>query len=97
MERRKLMSTIIINGKSYEVTNDDGHFTYTEPINFPEGMFKAIIDDELKLVEPVVAYSDDALFRFTFAEVPEEVVAKDRQEAQIEYTALMTDTLLEEE
>lgn len=48
-------------------------------------------------VEIVESYSDDGKYRFTIREVSADVIVQEKTDAQIMYTALMTDTLLEED
>lgn len=47
--------------------------------------------------EVVEAYSDDGKYRFGIREVSADAIAQEKADAQIMYTALMTDTLLEED
>lgn len=42
------------------------------------------------------AYSDDGKYRFLISEVSPEILAREKADAQMIYTALITDTLLED-
>ena len=47
--------------------------------------------------EIVEAYSDDGKYRFGIREISPDIIAQEKADAQIMYTALMTDTLIKED
>ena len=90
-------SGLIINA----VLNASTYIVDEEP-DFPSDLTEVTVEvgDETTVyhnAEIAEAYSDDGKYRFGIREVSPEVIAQERADAQIMYTALMTDTLLEEE
>ena len=69
--------------------------------DFPEDMSLVTVEGEdthwvFRNAEIIEAYSIDGRYWWAFREIPEAEIAAARMDAQVTYTALVTDTLLED-
>ena len=93
---------IFTSGLVIEAMLNASTFIVDEKPEFPADLTEVTVEGEdgttvYRNVEIVEAYSDDDKYRFIIREIPSDVIAQEKTDAQIMYTALMTDTLLEEE
>ena len=90
-------SGLIVNA----VLNASTYIVDEEP-DFPSDLAEVTVEIEDKTTvyhnaEIIEAYSDDGKYRFGIREVSSDVITREKTDAQIMYTALMTDTLIEED
>lgn len=82
--------------------NGDSYIVDEKP-SFPEDLGEVVVTDEkgddtvLEKVQIIDCASVDGRYWFALREMPEAELAQDKTDAQVLYTALMTDTLLEED
>ena len=93
---------IFLSGAVIEAILNANTFIVDEEPDFPADLTEVTVETEdgttvYHNVEIVEAYSDDDKYRFIISEIPADIIAQEKADAQIMYTALMTDTLLEEE
>lgn len=97
------MATIKFNN-GYTITaelNENCFITDNKP-NFPTDLSNITVtaDDKAYIVEHgeiIEAASVDDRYWFTIRDIPNEELTREKADAQITYTAIMTDTLLEDE
>lgn len=93
---------IFTSGLVIEAMLNASTFIVDEKPDFPTDLTDVTVETEDETtvyhnVEITEAYSDDDKYRFIISEIPADIIAQEKSDAQIMYTALMTDTLLEEE
>lgn len=93
---------VFLSGLTIEATLNESTFIVDEEPEIPTDLSEVTVEGEngttvYHNAEIIEAYSDDDKYRFGIREVPANVIAQEKSDAQIIYTALMTDTLLEEE
>lgn len=100
MEQRAKI--IFASGLMIEAVLNATTFIVDEEPTFPADLTEVTVEIEGETTvyhnaEISEVYSDDGKYRFGIREIPADVIAQEKADAQIMYTALMTDTLLEEE
>lgn len=93
---------IFTSGLVIEAMLNASTFIVDEKPDFPADLTEVTVESEdgtkvYHNAEFTEAYSDDDKYRFGIREISPDVIAQEKSDAQIMYTALMTDTLLEEE
>ena len=88
------------NGYTVEANlNADTFVTDVKP-DFPKDLKTVILTGEreetLKNVQIIECFSPDDSYCFGLREIPQDELSSDRMKAQALYTALITDTLLED-
>lgn len=104
MEQIEQEVTIIFtDGTELEAMLNATTYIVDEKPGFPANLSEVTVQSKdgsttvYNNVEIIEAYSDDGKYRFIIVEVPSDIISKERMDAQVMYTALMTDTLIEEE
>ena len=100
MERS--VKIIFASGLAIDAVLNASTYIVDEKPEFPDDLTEITVEDGGETAvyhnaEIAEAYSDDGKYRFGIKEIPANIIAQEKTDAQIIYTALMTDTLLEEE
>ena len=98
----KAVKIIFATGLAIDAVLNATTYVVDEKPDFPADLGEVTVEGEdgttiFRNAEIVEAYSDDDKYRFAIREISADVIAQEKTDAQIMYTALMTDTLLEED
>ncbi len=92
-----------LDGSVVKADRNGNSYIVDEKPSFPEDLSEVVVTDEkgkdevYDNVQVIECASVDGRYWFGLREIPEDEIATSRVDAQVMYTALMTDTLLEEE
>lgn len=91
-----------LDGSTVKADRNGDSYIVDEKPSFPNDLSEVVVTDEdfkdetYENVQIIECASVDGRYWFGLREIPEEELEADKAEAQMLYTALMTDTLLEE-